>query len=126
MNVALWCVFAGGLLPIAVVLIAKSDPGLDIHNPRDVHRTQSGLRKRAYGAHLNGLEAFPLFAAAVFACVLQGAPGGWIDALAAAWLAVRIAYTAAYLTDQALLRAMLWAISVLASAALFLLAALSG
>ena len=27
-----------------------------MHNPRDVHAAQTGLRKRAYGAHLNGLH----------------------------------------------------------------------
>jgi hypothetical protein len=39
-----------------------------------VHLTQTGLRKRAYGAHLNGLEAFPLFAVGVITATLRGTP----------------------------------------------------
>src|SRR6266480_1325039 len=29
--------FAGGLLPVAVVFVAKADPDLDVYDPRDVH-----------------------------------------------------------------------------------------
>ena len=58
MSVAFWCVFAGGLMPVLVVFIAKDDDRLDVHNPRDVHALQTGLRKRAYGAHLNGWRRF--------------------------------------------------------------------
>ena len=123
MSVALWCVYVAGLLPVLVVFIAKSDPRLDLHNPRDVHAAQSGLRKRAYGAHLNGLEAFPFFAAAVMVATLKGVPQSLLDWVAGGWLAVRIAYTAAYLLDLARIRPALWAISVIISAAIFLLPA---
>ena len=45
-------------LPVAVVFIAKADDRLDVHNSRDIHLLQTGLRKSAYGAHLNGLKHF--------------------------------------------------------------------
>jgi uncharacterized MAPEG superfamily protein len=121
MSLAFWCVFAGGLLPVLVVFIAKSDDRLDIYNPRDVHTIQTGLRKRAYGAHLNGLEAFPLFAAAVLATTLRTGPSALLDTMAAAWLTIRLAYTAVYLADLAPIRPALWALGVLVAAAIFLL-----
>ncbi len=121
MTSAFWCVFFGGLLPVAVVFIAKADDRLDVHNPRDVHLVQTGLRKRAYGAHLNGLEGFPLFAAAVLATTVQAGPSALLNAMAAAWLIVRLAYTAVYLLDFARIRPSLWALSVLLSAAIFLI-----
>ena len=76
MSIAFWCVFAGGLIPVLVVFVAKSDPRLDVQNPRDVHAIQIGVRKRAYGAHLNGLEAFPFFATAVIIATLRNVPAG--------------------------------------------------
>lgn len=118
-SIAFWCLFLAGLLPVAVVLIAKSDPNLDVANPRDVHLTQTGIRKRAYGAHLNSLEAFPLFAVAVLTATTRGANQSWLDIAAVSWIAVRIAYTAVYLTDQARIRPPIWALSVLISAAIF-------
>jgi uncharacterized MAPEG superfamily protein len=120
-SVAIWCLLGGGLLPVAVVLIAKSDPKLDIYNPRDVHQSQTGILKRAYGAHLNGLEAYPLFAVAVLSAMQRGVPEFWLNVAAAGWLGVRIAYTIVYLADYAKIRAPLWALSVLISSAIFLI-----
>jgi uncharacterized MAPEG superfamily protein len=120
-SLAFWCVFAGGLLPVLVVFIAKADDRLDIHNPRDVHAVQTGIRKRAYGAHLNGYEAFPFFAAGVLTATIRGVSQGSVDLLALGWLVLRMAYTGAYLLDVARLRAALWALSVLMAAAIFLL-----
>jgi uncharacterized MAPEG superfamily protein len=121
MVLATWCVLLGGLLPVAVVFIAKSDPRLDVRNPRDVHVVQTGLRKRAYGAHLNGLEAFPLFAAAVITATQRGVPQSRLDWTALAWLGVRVCYTGAYLGDWAGIRPVLWAVSVLISIGIFIL-----
>ena len=121
MTLAFWCLFAGGLLPVAISFIAKADPALDISNPRDVHLTQTGLRKRAYGAHLNGLEAFPLFAIAVITATLRGVPQLWLDTAACSWLVVRVLYTAVYLADLARIRPPLWLLGVLISAGIFLL-----
>ncbi len=121
MGIAHWCLLVGGILPVLVVFIAKADPALDIHNPRDVHAGQQGLRKRAYGAHLNGNESFPLFAAAVLAAAIRGVPPALLDPFAVAWVALRLGYTAAYLGDYARVRPGLWALSVAASIAIFLL-----
>jgi uncharacterized MAPEG superfamily protein len=77
--------------------------------------------KRAYGAHLNGLEAFPLFAAAVITATQRGVPQSRLDWTALAWLGVRVCYTGAYLGDWAGIRPVLWAASVLISIGIFIL-----
>ena len=123
MLIALWCLLAGGLLPVAIVFIAKTDPNLDVYNPRDVHATQTGLRKRAYGAHLNGLEAFPLFAVGVITATLRGVSQPWLDIAACSWLVVRVLYTAVYLADFARIRPTLWAVGVLISVGIFVVPA---
>jgi hypothetical protein len=71
--------------------------------------------KRAYGAHLNGLEAFPPFAAAVITATQRGVPQSRLDWTALAWLGVRVFYTGGYLGDWAGIRPVLWAVSVLIS-----------
>jgi uncharacterized MAPEG superfamily protein len=123
MSLAFICVFAAGLLPVLTAFIAKADKRLDLHNPRDVHAVQTGVRKRAYGAHMNGNEAFPLFAAGVILAYLRGTPPHLLDAAALTWLLLRLAYTGAYLADLARARALLWLLSVLAAAGLYLLPA---
>ena len=120
-TIAFWCLLAGGLLPVLVVFVAKADRRLDIRNPRDVHAIQSGVRKRAYGAHLNGHEAFPLFAAAVVIATIRGVPQDGLDMWALTWVFLRIGYTGAYLADLAKVRPVLWALSVLTATAIFVL-----
>lgn len=123
MSIAFLCVLFAALLPVLVVFISKADPHLDVHNPRDVHLTQTGLRKRAYGAHLNGLEAFPFFAVAVVTATMRGVQPSLLDAFAAGWVATRAVYTAVYLLDFARVRPAIWALSVALSVVIFLLPA---
>ena len=53
---------------------------------------------------------------------LRGAPAGWLDMLAAAWLATRLGYTGVYLADLYKVRPALWALSVAITSVIFLLA----
>jgi len=80
---------------------------------------------RAWGAHLNGFEAFPFFAVAVLLSEMRHAPQGMIDALAAGYVAVRLGYMAAYLGDRPALRSALWALGLLLNIALMVLPALA-
>lgn len=118
------CLLAGALIPILVVFIAKSDDRLDVSKPRDVHLVQTGVRKRAYGAHLNGLEAFPFFAAAIVTAVQVEVEPELLNHAAIGWVVIRVAYTIAYLADLWKVRPTLWFMSVLTSTAIFLLALL--
>ena len=96
-----------GVMPVVTVGIAKAR-GVDNHAPRDWAQTIDGYRKRAYAAHLNHYEAFPLFAAAVLVAATQGAPMAAVNALAAAVVAARLVYTACYVADFATLRSLVW------------------
>jgi uncharacterized MAPEG superfamily protein len=108
MTAAFWCVLAAILLPVATVAIAKWTRRYDNLAPRDWEATLEGRRRRAYHAHLNHLEALPPFAAAVIIAHLAGVRQGWLDAIALAFIALRLAYTWAYLADRATLRSLLW------------------
>jgi uncharacterized MAPEG superfamily protein len=119
MTTALWCVLVAGLLPVLTVGLAKWGPGLDNANPRDWAGTLQGYRRRAYAAHQNGYEAFPFFAAAVFAATLGQAPQDMVDALALLFIAARLAYVAAYITDRPTLRSLVWIGGWLATLAIF-------
>ncbi|NJL08881.1 MAG: hypothetical protein HC900_12010 [Methylacidiphilales bacterium] len=107
MEVAFWCVLVMGVLPVVTVGIAKAR-GVDNHAPRDWAQSIDGYRKRAYAAHLNHYEAFPLFAAAVLVAATQGAPMATVNALAVAVVAARLIYTACYVADLATLRSLVW------------------
>jgi uncharacterized MAPEG superfamily protein len=66
------------------------------------------VRKRALGAHVNGIETFPFFATAVLLAEFRGAPQDWIDGLAVAFLITRLVFVYAYVSDKPTLRTVLW------------------
>jgi uncharacterized MAPEG superfamily protein len=80
----------------------------DNANPRDPHFYEKPVRRRALGAHINGLETFPFFAASILLAEFRHAPQNWIDGLAVAFLLSRLAFVAAYIGDRPTLRTMLW------------------
>jgi uncharacterized MAPEG superfamily protein len=123
MSVALWCVVAAGLLPYFTVAVAKANGGYRNHDPRVWLDEQSGLARRADFAHRNHFEAFPLFAAAVIVAQLLHVAPGRIDALALAFIAIRVIYTALYLADRAILRSCAWCAGLACVLALFVCAA---
>ena len=79
------------------------------------------MRARGLAAHQNGIEAFPLFAAAVLLAEFREAPQGWIDALAAVYLLLRLGYVAAYIADRPTVRSLIWGGALVANIAIFLL-----
>lgn len=121
MALAYWCVLVAGLLPILTVAIAKAGGGLDNGAPRDWAAGLTGYRRRAHAAHANHFEAFPFFAAAVLAAIQQGAPMGPVNALAAAFVLARLAYTGCYVADLPVARSIVWSLGWFATLALFLL-----
>lgn len=82
--------------------------GLDNHNPRDQQARLSGVGKRAQGAHLNSIEAFPMFAAGVFASLHGGVAPSLLLALGWGFVGCRLVYIALYLTDKAMARSAVW------------------
>jgi uncharacterized MAPEG superfamily protein len=118
MTIAFWCVLAAGLLPYVFVGYGKSG-GVDNSSPRVAEAALSGVRQRAYWAHLNGFEAFPLFAAAVIINHLLRGPNLIANELALAFVAFRIVHGALYMANRATLRSVSWLLGIACVIALF-------
>lgn len=124
MPIAYWCLLIAGIMPVATVAIAKwGARDFDNHQPRRWLEKQSGLRQRADAAHRNHFEAFPFFAVGILVAEQLAASQGTIDALAVAYIVIRIIYTALYLSDKATLRSVSWLVSYVVVIALFCIAA---
>ncbi len=128
MTIALWCVLAGAFLPIIWTGYAKftgtgSGPR-ENHNPREFLETLTGGRKRANWAQLNSFEAFPPFAAAVIIATYLGKMDpAQLNALALAWVGLRLVYGVLYIADRAELRTLSWAGATACWVAMFVLSA---
>jgi uncharacterized MAPEG superfamily protein len=125
MTVAEWCVF--GTLMLCLLTIASVKwigfRRFDNAKPRDPSFYDDPIRARALGAHQNGLEAFPFFAAAVLLAEFRIAPQRLIDELAILFLIVRVAYVFTYLGNRPTLRSILWSIGFAINIAIFFLPA---
>lgn len=108
MTLAYWMVLVCAILPYLTVAVAKYRPDYDNSAPRPQLEKASGTAQRAYWAHLNHFEAFPPFAAAVIIAHLAGATQGRIDALALAFVALRVAYAFLYMADRPTARSLVW------------------
>ncbi|MDM4765937.1 MAPEG family protein [Pelomonas sp. SE-A7] len=130
MTLAHGCLIVACLLPLFCAWLAKSkgfgkrrrDGGFDNHNPRAWLARLDGWPARANAAQANSFEALPLFIAGVLAAQQMGAAQGRIDGLAVGFVLARLAYIFFYVTDKALLRSAVWAVGLVISIALFLIA----
>jgi uncharacterized MAPEG superfamily protein len=110
-----------GILPVVTVGLAKGSGGrYDNSDPRGTAASYEGLARRAYAAHQNGFEAFPLFAAAVLVAELKGGPRGMVDTLAMIFVAARLGYVGCYLLDQPTLRSLLWTLGYFCAIGVFI------
>ncbi|MBV8605619.1 MAG: MAPEG family protein [Pelomonas sp.] len=127
MTVANLCIVAASMLPVLVAGFGKSpgygkprrEGGYDNAAPRAWADKLTGWQARAMAAQNNGFEALPLFIAGVLAAQQGHAPQDRIDALALAFVAIRLVYTALYIGNKPALRSGVWALGVAASIALF-------
>jgi uncharacterized MAPEG superfamily protein len=127
MAFAYWMLMAAALLPYLTIGAAKArSRDYDNRQPRAWASRLGGWRLRAAHAERNHYEAFAPFAAAVLVARQAHGPAPTIDLLAGAFIAFRLAYTAAYLSDQATLRSVLWTGGLVCVLALFCLGALAG
>jgi uncharacterized MAPEG superfamily protein len=116
-TIAYWCVLAAALLPFVCAVIAKSGR-FDNHDPRGSLARLQGWRARANAAQSNCFESLPFFIGAVVIAHQLGAPQGRVDALAAAFVVLRLAYLACYLGDKAAWRSGVWFLGLLANIAI--------
>jgi uncharacterized MAPEG superfamily protein len=128
MTIAELCLPAAVVLTLLSIMPAKFSGvrDYDNSNPRNPGFYRPGLRARAQGAHLNGYEAFPFFAAAVILAEMRGAPQGAVDALAVAFVVVRVVYVLLYLGDRPTLRSVVWSVGLLCNLAIFFAPAWAG
>jgi uncharacterized MAPEG superfamily protein len=119
-TIADLCLLAAVILTIASIAPAKLDGReFDNANPRDPGYYKPGLRARSQGAHMNGFEAFPFFAAAVILAEMRGASQGAVNALAVAFILARIVYVVLYLTNRPTARSLVWSAALLINVGIF-------
>lgn len=115
---------AAGAMPYALTLVSKSrNFGFkDNHQVRAWQAQLTGWQQRAYWAHQNSFEAFPLFATMmILAHLFQ--PTSVIAPYAAwAFVGLRLLYAVAYLADRASLRTICWTLAMGAVLTLLLVA----
>lgn len=116
LTLAHLCILAAALLPIVCVGIAKggqfgkprSKGGYDNHDPRAWLAKQTGYRARANAAQANSFEALPLFIAGVLIAQQTLARQSLVDALAVAFVGLRVLYIAMYVGDRQAARSVVW------------------
>ena len=126
MTVAEWCVFGTLMLYLLTIVSVKwaGHRRFDNAKPRDLAFYDNPISARALGAHQNGIEAFPFFAAAVLLAEFRQAPQHYIDELAVLFLIVRIAYVFTYLGNRPTLRSILWSLGFAINIVIFFLPAI--
>jgi uncharacterized MAPEG superfamily protein len=128
MTLSHYALLVACLLPIVCAGLAKSGTfttprsqgGYDNADPRAWLARQTGRRARANAAQANSFEALPLFIAAVLVSHMVGASQAMVDILSWSFVALRVAYIAAYVADRAALRSVVWLAGLLTCVALFL------
>jgi uncharacterized MAPEG superfamily protein len=123
MTVAEFCIFGVVAIYLLTIVPVKwiGSRNYDNSKPRDPAFYEDALRARALGAHQNGIEAFPLFAAAVLLAEFRGAPQNLINELAVLFVIVRVAYVLTYIGNRPRLRSILWTIGFVINIAIFFL-----
>jgi uncharacterized MAPEG superfamily protein len=129
MTIPFWCLFAAVLLPYIWFSFAapfkamQFGKALDNHTPRLQDPALAGRAARAQGAHFNSLEALAYFAPAVLVAHLAQADATWSARLAILFVVCRVIHGIVYMLDRPPLRTAFFAIGLLSSIALFVLAA---
>ena len=129
MTLALFCILLAAILPIVCAGLAKGrdmnvshkDGGYDNRNPRDWLAKQQGFKRWAQAAQENSWEALPFFAAAVIVSHMLGVIGWLPNALAVAFIVLRVVYIWLYVTAQQRARSLVWSAAFFVNIAIFLL-----
>ena len=124
MYFAYWMVLAAAFLPYVAAAYAKRGD-VDNHAPRRSLEALTGPRQRADWAQRNHFESFPLFAAAVIIASVVGTPHSTVNWLAGIYVALRILYTVAYITDRSTLRSIVFTLGALCVLGLFVAAGMA-
>jgi uncharacterized MAPEG superfamily protein len=124
LTLAYWILLVAFFLPFVAAGVAKAGRrDYDNADPRAWESKLSGHRARAVAAMNNTFESLPFFAAAVIVAHQLGAPQGRLDALAAAWLVLRVVYLWLYVADKATARSLVWFGGIVVTVWIFVLGA---
>jgi uncharacterized MAPEG superfamily protein len=123
MTIAEWCVLAAVLLYLLTIAPFKpmGHREFDNQNPRDPSFYKPGIRARALGAHINGIETFPFFAFAVLLAEFRHVPQAGLDKMAMLFVALRLCFVLVYLKGWGWTRTVIWNLGFLANLAIFLM-----
>ncbi|GIZ13060.1 MAPEG family protein [Pseudomonas sp. NCCP-436] len=130
MSLPFWCVFISALLiylakaPLAKAMAEEGEGRYDNRHPRAQQARLTGFGARALAAHLNTIEAFPLFAAGVLMAHVTQTTGVLVDALALLFVICRVLYLLCYWFDLHWQRSLVWGVGLLCSLGLMLSPAL--
>ena len=107
-------IFAALLIMISKIPVAmamgKEPEGYDNNQPRKQQANLTDFGQRALGAHINSMEAFPLFAAGVCLALITQANITTIQNLCVVFCCARTAYLVCYWCDIDKLRSIIWTI----------------
>ena len=123
--VAIWAMVVASLLPVMMAWSAKAFGGFhlsDNAHPRDFLQQTTGAAARANAAQQNSYGTLPIFLVAVLVAMLFFVPQAIVNKLAWLYVVIRIGYCAAYITNLATFRSILWVLSMACSLMLFYLA----
>ena len=121
MTLAEWIMFLTVILYLLTIAPVKAAryKTFDNSNPRNPVFYQSGIASRALGAHINGIETFPFFAAAVLLAEIRHCPQHWVDVLSVAFVCLRLMFVLAYLANWPTTRTLLWNLGFAVNTAIF-------
>jgi uncharacterized MAPEG superfamily protein len=124
-TLAYACILMAAVLPILCAGASKFGKGVgyDNENPRQWMQQQTGWRARANAAQANGFETLPFFIGAVIVAHQLQANPMTLDALAATYVGLRVAYIYCYIANAATLRSMCWGAAFFTNVAIMLLGA---
>lgn len=122
MSIADWCILGAVLIFLLTLAPVKVLGHREFRNstPRDPAFYQDAVRARVLGAHNNGIETFPFFAAAILLAELKHAAQPVVDGLAVGFLIVRLAFVLAYVGNRPTTRTLLWNLGFLLNLLIFI------
>jgi uncharacterized MAPEG superfamily protein len=121
MTTAEWMIFAAVILYLLTIAPVKplGYRTFDNANPRDPAFYTPGIRSRALGAHINGIETFPFFAVAVLLAEFRHQPQYGVDVLAVSFVGFRGLFVLAYLANWPTTRTLIWNAGFAVNTAIF-------
>ena len=107
-------------LPYIVVATGRARLGYDMAAPRAMFDKLPDYAQRATWAHQNAFESFVLYAPAALMAFVVGLPPEQVLSTVVIYLAARLTYPLAYISNVPILRSLSWAVSMVCIFSLYL------